>query len=342
MYDRLAAHLRESLLTDDAARAKQLSQAGWLGCQFLEALPRGTTKIDATVYRLALTIHLNLPVAAFSRITCLCGQALTPEHGARHVFSCVKAEKAWRSHVMTAAIGDVLRALPGAVWVHGAETGQAPCVGVRHKTVAAAGGGGGGGGQAAVAATAVTTESVFPDLTWGGIAGDAPTSQWHGDTVVPDPACDSYNKRAAKHALHAADVSHRRKKLAYEGTPGLIPAGHRFMPWAIELYGGTHASIPEQLRAWAQRLFGGGAPQPALVDKLVRGWRTSLSVALLHARVGHVQKMLRKIEEETMQRAAGNDRQAKRKVALRVCRSRSALEYCAGFIRGVGGDGWRG
>ena len=79
-------------------------------------------------------------------------------------------------------------------------------------------------------------------------------------------------------------------------------------------------------------------PQPVLVDKLVWGWRMGLSVALLHARVGHVQRALRKIEEKSMAAAAGRDAQVRRKVAQRVCSSRSALEYCAGLY----GSCWRG
>ena len=181
--------------------------------------------------------------------------------------------------------------------------------------------------------------AVYPDRTFGGMWGDAPAKKTHIDFVMPDACAPSHCERgaAAKVPLAAANEAHMQKERSYS-EPGLIRDTDAFMPVAVELHGGLHASVVAELERWS-RLGPAGAStlRSAL---LLRTWRFGLSVGLMHARVGQIEAALRKLDEQDRRARAGPDKQWKVKKVHAIGRQMSALVDCAGIIRAGPSRAW--
>jgi hypothetical protein len=274
---------------------------------------------------MGVAIFLDLPIAAFAGMRCLCGTTLTADNGACHCELCSRHEKSTRSKELNAHFAErVVATLPGSVWIRGAATGSAPCLGVRRERHA-------NGTPQLV--------SVFPDLNFGGILGDAPSMQYHGDTHLLCASAAAYLPAAAHTPLAAAEQGHQTKLNWYSWPLGLIPAGHRLMPIVAELHGGLHPSVVEQMSQWAHISPGGSAAAlPLRVGMIMRVWRVSMSVALLLVRVSAMEAAIRKLEEgRRAEELVGNDRQVKHKSAYQIFRRRSQLEFCAAIPRASAG-----
>ena len=303
--------------------AKHLSQCGWLGTAWLEAPARKTTAIDAGTFRTALAVFLDLPIAGFAGVRCPCGEMLTPETGAAHVSRCKHHGSTGRHNTFGLSWDDVLQSVPGApkVWVRGLGKGSAPCIGVRWVRER------GRDGE-----MVLVEQAVYPDRTYGGMWGDAPAKKTHADFVVPDPCAPTYCERgaAATVPLYAAGEAHRQKERGYS-EPGLISSTDAFMPVAVELHGGLHESVIEELGRWSRLGPDGASPFRAAL--LLRTWRFGLAVGLMHGRVGQIEAALRKLDEQERRAGAGADKQLKAKKVHAIGRELSALVDCAGIIR---------
>jgi hypothetical protein len=319
--------LREEQLAGRAADAAQhLSECGWLGTAWLEALPRGDTEMSAQTYRTAMSIFLHLPYAAFEGRTCLCGARVTSATGIEHVDLCPKFYKTTPHNIIGEAYDSILRSLPGQVAIVG-EGGQAPALGTVWQPRLV------GGVQQLVEAT------VYPDRYVTGIRSDPPAMRrvldFTGVNVRAKRYCE--RGRAATEPLFAARVGHEDKKKHY-GRPGLLAAGDVLQPVAVELHGGIHPEARQQLQEWAR--VAAGVRDPDQGRGILRVWRMTLALGLLRARVARVMGAVVKLGERDRRSVPVAEGQlcvpARRRGIDGVCRQRSELEREIGFLPRAG------
>jgi hypothetical protein len=101
------------------------------------------------------------------------------------------------------------------------------------------------------------------------------------DYTLTNPTNQSTLNNACLVPLYCANEEHDDKITKYQQ---LMPVGDVFVPFAVEIYGGTTRTVVDTLQRWAQIIAEGhgGAVQPAAILGLLR---QSFSLALMYARV---------------------------------------------------------
>lgn len=314
------------LAGDKAGAAQHLSECGWLGPPWLSALPRGSTEMGQHTYLTAMSIFLELPIAAFEGRTCLCGEQLTAATGAQHVPLCRFFYKTTPHNTFGDAYDNVLRSLPGQVRIVG-EGGQAPALGTVQEARLV------GGVQQLV------DVSVFPDRLVTGIRSDPPAMRRVLDFTMLNARAKKYafRGRAATEPLYAAKQGHRGK-LRHYGRPGLLAPGDVVQPVAVEAHGGLHDDARQQLQQWARVVAGPNDGEQGA--GILAVWRMELSMGLLQARVGVVLDAVRKLDERDRRSVPVAEGQVglppRRRGIDGVCRVRSELERELGFLPRAG------
>jgi hypothetical protein len=311
-----------------------LSECGWLGTVWLEALPRGTTELSRQAYLIALSIMLHLPLAAFEGRTCLCGEPLTAATGGDHVGRCKRFYKTTPHNLLGDAFDSVLRSVPGQVVIVG-QGGAAPALGTVWEAKWVAG------------VRQLEEVSVYPDRYVTGIRSDPPAIRRVLDFFGPDVRAKRYciDGRAATVPLTAANMGHREKKKHYERA-GLLAPGDVLMPVVIELHGGLHEDVKAQLEEWARAAGDGDEGQ---AQRILQVWRLTLAMGALRARVGRVLRAIGKLDERDRRDAPAAEGRlgvGGRRGIDGVCRVRSELERELGILprrerAGLSGRGGR-
>ena len=325
IYQQLQLHLRGTLLAgDDEACARHLSQCGWLGTAWLRVLPRRDTAIDSTTYLLNLAMFLGLAVAGFGGRQCQCGEVLSAETGVGHANRCIHHEKRTRHDTVGRGFDAVVRTIcPSSVWL--GEGSEAPAIGTVQREEWVDG------------RRQLVEHAVRPDRTGSGMPGDPPTQRRHVDFKVVDPCGLSFTRRAggsAETPLLAAEDMHARTVRHYS-APGLVASTDVVMPVVVEVYGGLHTSVREQLWRWVLAAQGGHVQRAAQMMCLIQ---QEWSLWLLRARVGHVRTAMehRLTRWEQLQREAAEGQLgvvSRPREVMRAWQSDSALAWSIGRIR---------
>lgn len=312
--------LREQLAGRKPDAAQHLSESGWLGTVWLEALPRGTTELSRQAYLIALSIMLHLPLAAFEGRTCLCGEPLTAATGCDHVGLCNRFERTGSHNILGDAFDSVLRSVPGHVVIVG-QGGSAPALGTVLEPRWVAG------------VRQLEEATVYPDRYVTGIRSDPPAIRRVVDFFGPNVRAARYCERAAAATvpLTAANLGHRWKKAHYERA-GLLAPGDLLMPVVVELHGGLHEDVKAQLEEWARAA---GEGDEGRAQRILQVWRMTMAMGAVRARVGKVLGAIGKLDERDRRDAPvaeGRLGVGGRRGIDGVCRVRSELERELGIL----------
>ena len=287
-------------------------------------MPRRDTAIACDDYLLNLSIFLGLPVAAFGNRRCKCGKELTPYTGPLHAHRCNHFEKRNRHDIVAAAYDTCLRVLRSSAVIVG-EGKEAPAIGTKlvEKWV---------NGR-----RELVPREVRPDRILSGMPGDPPALRRIVDFVVSDPSATTFLPRAANTELHAAGVAHDGK-LAYYDEPGLLGSLEEVMPVSIEVHGGVHASVREQLWQWALQAAGG---EVQCAGQVMGVMQLEMSLGLMRARLWqlkHALEVLSKEESMRMEAVEGElGKMPRRRAVFDAVERPSALAWSASFVRAGGG-----
>jgi len=107
------------------------------------------------------------------------------------------------------------------------------------------------------------------------------------DHTLSNPCCDSYLGQAITTPLHAANQAHDDKLAKYQ--PHVNPTTAMLFPVAVEIYGGTHNSVVQQLSKFAAEV---AKSKGKTAGKHLGIWRRWLSITLLRQRCYLYQELL--------------------------------------------------
>ena len=261
VYAALGAAYTRSIAGDALRTAQHLSQrslpsvkgTGFLATSWLTTMP-WKQRIESADLRVALLLYLGLPdnMLASGAVPCNCGSTLATDSvvALQHISGCNRHCKTFAHDIFgrgpTGPFSTVLTSMGGGALVAFEQSGY-PAAGCKMDLVAR--GVPGYGGALAI------------------------------DYTLTNPTNQATLNNASLVPLYCANEAHKDKIAHYQP---LMPAGDVFVPIAVELYGGVHASVVDTLRSWAERLAQGGAAKPGVILGLLR---QSFSLSLMRARV---------------------------------------------------------
>ena len=213
---------------------------------------------------------LRLQWAEAVGVVCKCGTPLDAhDYPTDHVGSCVRVEKDSRHNTIRDFMALLYKQLPG----HG--------ISVRAEQHIY-------GDERRVDHVVIGVANLNKNLCTDHTIVD-PTA----DTNINDGSADT--KNAAANKANEGKVRDHTAALQQRGLTGL----YEFVPVAMEVWGGLHASFVKRLHGWAEQLaeqeLGAAANATEEGQKRVgivaaqtlEGWRRTLSVGLVKARVKH-------------------------------------------------------
>jgi hypothetical protein len=281
---------------------------------------------------MGLALMLDLPIAAFEGLRCLCDAPLTAASGARHCGGCRRVSKIARHDTFgkrfaTGVLGclpprgtrKVISGLP--ITKHGT------VLGVRNHVDRDG---------------VVQQHEVYADTTFRGLTGKSPAWEGHIDYNVCDPTAKTYVERAAERPLHAANRSYKEKERLY-GTPGLLQPHQEVFIVCAELWGGLHEKTWELVKRWATEFAQDAPGRRRVVQALLRAFVMEMSLGLLAARVGATGEAAASLRSRMLRaQGVGEEEQQHVRVYDLVSRHSVLSEFAArarasrSFIRTVG------
>ena len=256
-------------------RAQYLSSCGWLGTAWLLAAPFGITDVDSDMMRVAVLTFLRLEWAEAVGVRCKCGRPLGDHsYPTDHISACDNIELTSRHHKFGEYLALLYKQLPGLNVL------------VREEQH-------------------IYGDDRRVDHVVSGVAGL--NKNLCTDHTVVDPCVDTYvgdgaaANSSANKANRAAADSYREKNNDHNTMLQLRRLGglYEFVAVPVEVWGGVHESFVERLEAWAKQLAeqelghaanaseDGRRRVSLMASQILEGWRRTLSVGLVIARVKH-------------------------------------------------------
>jgi len=273
VYEAAEAHYKQRMMEENHSErlAQHLSQRstgptggpGWLGTSWLNVRHRAA-EINAATMRTGLLIYLGLEDRSIAAAPprCLCGCTLGPQVQATflHFWSCPKSLDVNRSggasiHHRFGLAFDAIYHQLGAASIKDEQQGVPTANHRMDKVIRQV--------------ECLAGLAIFQDHT------------------LSNPCCDSYLGQAITTPLHAANQAHDDKLAKYQ--PHVNPTTAMLFPVAVEIYGGTHNSVVQQLSKFAAEV---AKSKGKTAGKHLGIWRRWLSITLLRQRCYLYQELL--------------------------------------------------